>query len=463
MSTAIKAAGPKRRKTAKAELTEYESKQVEDIAHWKSRPPNPLDEIAKKITEPVAHWVEKVIPDAVIRAAIEKAYDISQRVAGQEDIKRQAGVTDLAELKKKPLEECDQLAFQVSRFANAWALAEGIATGAGGFLTTVIDGFLLFVLTLRTIMRIGHCYGYSLDHRRDQAFVLGVYLTAMSGTLHTKRCRLEALKEMEELLISETQREILAEELLAFVFQLEIFEEVPGIGAISGALLNIGVMRRVERTTRRVFQERWLRDNGKVHAIAPAPAHERAVARGWAGVLKRAAYSGCYGVGFAAALPATILASVFWPMDNALTQGARDGAAAAARSAERVVGRAPQARGGQETFAEEGGTRSGHLDPERDDRSAVGNQASAAATRTPAIQNTKPACPRSSTAIQSRPFLRKPASQSRRRESADSSHFHRVRTITAEKAQTAITAGRAGRRAHRTGPLGSAVSRRKAD
>jgi EcsC protein family len=341
MSTPIKAARPRRTKPAKRKLTAYESEQVERIAAWKSKPPNPFDEMAKKITGPVAHWVERLIPDAAIRVAIERAYDLSQRVAGQEDIKRQAGVTDLAELRKKPLEECDQLAVRVSRFATGLALAEGAATGAGGFLTTFIDGPLLFVLTLRTIMRIGHCYGYALDHRRDQAFVLGVYLTAVSGTLHTKRRRLEELKELEELLISETQREILAEEFVSFVFQLEIFEEVPGVGAVSGALLNLGVMRKAETTARRVFQERWLRDNGKVRVIAPAPAHERAVARGWAGVLERAAYSGCYGLGFAAVLPGTILASLFRPMNNALTQGTRDGAAAAVSAADKLLGAAP--------------------------------------------------------------------------------------------------------------------------
>jgi hypothetical protein len=208
MSTAIKAVRPRRTKAARSKLTDYESEQVEQIAAWKSKPPNPIDEMAKKITGPVAHLVEKIVPEAPVRAGIERAYEISQRLAGQDDIKQQAGVTDLAALRNKPLEECDQLAFRVSLFANGLALAEGLATGAGGFLTTLIDGPLLFVLTLRTIIRIGHCYGYALDHRRDQAFVLGIYLTATSGTLHTKRRRLEELRELEELLICETQREV---------------------------------------------------------------------------------------------------------------------------------------------------------------------------------------------------------------------------------------------------------------
>jgi EcsC protein family len=343
MSTAIKTSRPRRRNAASVKLTAYESEQVEQIAAWKSKPPNAIGEMAKRITMPVARWVGKVIPEAPLRAAIEKGYDISLRLADQEDIKRQVRVTDLAALRKKPLDVCDRLAARVSFFANGLALAEGVATGAGGLLTTFIDVPLLFVLTLRTIMRIGHCYGYALDHRRDQAFVLGVYLTATSGTLHTKRRRLEELRELEELLISETQHEILAEELLSFLFQVEVFDGVPGVGAISGGLLNLAVIRRVERTSRRVFQERWLRDNGKVHSIAPAPAQERAVAQGWAGALERAAYSGCYGMGFAAALPLSAVASLFRPMDNALTQGIRDGATAATAAAELMLEQTPGA------------------------------------------------------------------------------------------------------------------------
>jgi hypothetical protein len=342
MSTPIKAAAPRGRKPVRPKLTEYESKQIEDIAAWKSVPPNPLDEITKKIMHPVGHWLGKLIPDAPAKALFDRAYALSQRLAGQEDILRQAGVKDLAALRKKPLEECDQRAAKVSGTANLIAAVEGLATGAGGFLTTFLDVPILFVLTLRTIMRIGHCYGYPLDSKRGQAFVLGVYLTATSGTLHTKYRRLEELRELEELLISETQKEILSEELLSFVFQLEVFDFVPGIGAISGAVLNIGVMRRVERTARRVFQERWLRDNGKVHAIVPAPPHERAIAHGWAGALGRAAYAGGYGIGFAAALPASIVSSLFVPFNNSLAQGARAGATAAAVAAEKMLEPAPR-------------------------------------------------------------------------------------------------------------------------
>jgi hypothetical protein len=295
---------------AKAKLTPYESDQVEQIAAWKSSPPNPFSELFKAITMPVADRVEKIIPDELVRVAVEKSYDASEYVAGKEDIKRQAGVQILDELWHKPLEECDRLAFRVGAAAQGWATVEGAVTGFGGVITTLLDVPLLFVLSLRTILRVGHCYGYSLDHVKDQHFVLGILIAAMSGSLAVKRQRLDRLREIEHLLLEETQEEVLTEEAMSVLFQLEIFAEIPGVGAISGALLNIAFIRRVEQTARRVFQERWLQHNGKVRVIAPAAVHARHLATGRSGALGRAAYAGFYSLGFGAALPVYLVASV---------------------------------------------------------------------------------------------------------------------------------------------------------
>ena len=232
-------------------------------------------------------------------------------LAGQDDIKLEAGVRDLADLRNKPLEDCDRLANRVGAVAEALATVEGAATGAGGVLTTLIDLPVLFVLSLRTILKIGHCYGYPLEGKREERYVIGVLITATSGTLETRHQRLEQLKQVEELLVEEVREDILTEEALSLLFQLEIFEEVPGLGALSGALLNLCSMRRVEHTARRIFQERWLRENGKIRTIAPAAAHALHLAPGWSGAVGRAAYMGIYTLGFGAALPIWAVASLF--------------------------------------------------------------------------------------------------------------------------------------------------------
>ena len=118
------------------------------------------------------------------------------------------------------------------------------------------------------------------------------------------------------MLIEEAQEEILGEEALSLLFQLEVFEEVPGVGLISGAVLNLFFIRRVDRTARHVFQERWLADNGKVEVIEPATVHERHVAGGLSGVLGRATYSGLYALSYGAALPVHFVGSLLRSIDH---------------------------------------------------------------------------------------------------------------------------------------------------
>src|SRR5262249_2418525 len=153
---------------------------------------------------PGVRVVEKLVPDRVVQAAIEKSYDMAERLADQADIRRRAGVKDLRELHDQPLEACDRLAREVGLAAQTFAVAEGAATGAGGILTTLVDVPLLFALSLRTILKIGHCYGYPLDQDKDQHFVQGVLILALSGSLETRHVRLNRLRELEELLIVET-------------------------------------------------------------------------------------------------------------------------------------------------------------------------------------------------------------------------------------------------------------------
>jgi hypothetical protein len=304
------------------QLTEYELTQVREIAEWKSRPPNPFAEIFRLLTSPGVKLAENAVPDAVARRAINLAFEAAQKLVGNDEEWRRVGSDNLSDLRRKPLEECDRLALRIGTFSQIFATAEGCATGAGGIFTTLIDVPLLFVISLWTVIKIGHCYGYPLNQRRDRHFVLATLIAAISGIVETRSKRIDELHEIEEMLVEETQEEIVTEELLSILFQLELFEGIPGIGAISGGGLNLAYIRRVDLTARRVFQERWLKDNGKVRSIARAPVHERDLVGGWAGALRRAAYSGSYAGAFTVALPACLLSSLFPGVQNALTRGA---------------------------------------------------------------------------------------------------------------------------------------------
>ena len=287
------------------ELTEYEAGQVEQIAAWKAEHPTALSELFRVAAQPLAGAIGKLIPDPVVQKAIEGGYMTAERTANPGDIVRRAGVDDLTELRRRPLEDCDRLARKVGDSARGFGTIEGALTGAGGVFTSLLDIPLLFGLSLRTIIKVGHCYGFPLDQPNDRAFVLGILAAALTNSRERKVRILTRLREIEELMLEETEENILVEEAASLIFQIEVFEDVPGIGAVSGALLNHSVLRRVERTARRVFQERWLRDNGKLAAIDPAPDTGPVPASGhWTAVVSRSLYSGSYYLGYGLALPA---------------------------------------------------------------------------------------------------------------------------------------------------------------
>src|SRR3954447_16666848 len=115
----------------KAKLTDYEARQVEKIAAWKAEYPNPFGELFRRVAHPIAKVVELVIPDQLAIGAINAAYKASELSATRSDIERQAGVSDIAELRQKPMEVCDALSRRVGTIAQGTATVEGALTGAG--------------------------------------------------------------------------------------------------------------------------------------------------------------------------------------------------------------------------------------------------------------------------------------------------------------------------------------------
>jgi hypothetical protein len=99
-------------------LNVYESRQVEQIAAWKAEFPNPIGELFRAAAQPLAKAVEYIIPDTVALLAIESTYRTAELAATANDIKAQAGVTELSALRQRPLELCDKLSRRVGTIAQ---------------------------------------------------------------------------------------------------------------------------------------------------------------------------------------------------------------------------------------------------------------------------------------------------------------------------------------------------------
>ena len=222
-------------KKSESKLTNYEQAQVEKIAAWKASHPNAFGELFHRATRPVARFFEVIIPDSIALRAIDAVYSASELAATQEDIKLQAGVADLSELRQKPMQVCDDLSRAVGTTGQGVATLEGALTGAGGVLTTLFDVPLLYGVCLRTIIKTGHCYGYALDQPADKAWVLGALAVALSDSRERRTDLMVQLRTIEELLLEDIQENVIIEETASLLTQVEIFEDVPVFGAAGGA------------------------------------------------------------------------------------------------------------------------------------------------------------------------------------------------------------------------------------
>ena len=122
------------------------------------------------------------------------------------------------------------------------------------------------------------------------------------------------------------------------LFEDLAFGAVPIVGDVTSILMDYDFIRRVDTTARRVFQERWLKDHGKLDEIHPAPVSQRRSSlEGGIDLVAQLVYLGSFGVGFGVAFPLTLVARGARGFDNSLVRGVKQGAGDAARDADRFL------------------------------------------------------------------------------------------------------------------------------
>lgn len=252
------------------QLSDYESQVVRDIAAWKGRVPGAYSRVTNGLTRPFARVLSRIVPQRAAIAAITTAYVTADWLASPDWVLKKAHVACLAELQARPLEFCDRLADRVGFGSQTIALVDGVVTGAGGFVLAAADVGALTIVALRAICRVGQCYGYALDRPQDRPYVLGIMMVAGIKNPAERLDMLGKLEEVRQWALGETIEAVAVEAVAAQLVRLASLEAVPGLGALFGSAANVVFVRQVLRAARHIFQERRLRDSGKVPPVVPA-------------------------------------------------------------------------------------------------------------------------------------------------------------------------------------------------
>lgn len=265
-------------------MNAYEKRQYQDIVKWENQSPNIAAQAANIALKPISWVVGAVIPQKAIQGALTASNWLAESITDKKDILRDGGVRIIENLQHKDLELSDKLANNVHNWANGIAVTEGGAAGFFGLPGMVIDIPALITLSLRTIHKIGLCYGFECKTNADKQFVYGIMSAAGSNTVKEKGVAVATLQMMSVTIAKETWKRIsekalenkfgvdaaimaiksLAKQLGINITKRKAAQAVPVIGAGVAAAMNLAFINDVAWAARRSFQQRWLIVNGKV-------------------------------------------------------------------------------------------------------------------------------------------------------------------------------------------------------
>lgn len=319
-------------------LTAYEVEQVHRIAGWKAEPPSYIGGVLDKLAHPMVKLAEMVLPQNSVKEGIADAYTSSVVSAHQEKVLERAGVSDLLALRRGDLARSDALAAQFALAAEKRAMFWGASMGGGNPLGALISVKAVMGHCLQTVHTIGYCYGFGTTEPHERDYVLGIMLIASASNLKEKQQAIVTLGKVEDMIFEETFEELMQDAVAEQILASTGFSAIPLIGILAGAAESARSTQQLVKIARFMFQERWLRENGKVTRIAPDPHFARFLPRRVAEQVSSAVYWASFGATFLIAVPAVFL--LRWiPADHSVGHGLADGGRAASQDVNRLVSR----------------------------------------------------------------------------------------------------------------------------
>ncbi len=265
-------------------VSAYEKKQFAEIIKWQNKKPSVASSAVGYAMKPVEWLVQKIVPQKAIQGALVASNMLAENLTDMNDITRDGGVKCISELRHKDLKLSDDLANEVHNWANGIATTEGGAAGFFGVAGMVMDIPTLITLSLRTIHKIGLCYGYECNTEKDRQFVYAIMSAAGANTISEKAISVVTLQSLNVMIAKTTWKKMaekaatnavgkeagaiaikgLAKQLGINITKRKAAQAIPVVGGLIGAAMNLAFMDDISWAARRSFQERWLLENRKI-------------------------------------------------------------------------------------------------------------------------------------------------------------------------------------------------------
>ncbi|MED4719946.1 EcsC family protein [Bacillus atrophaeus] len=154
--------------------------------------------------------------------------------------------------------EKDKLAKKTIASYQKMAAAEGIGTGAGGFMLGVADFPLLLSIKMKCLFTLSSIYGFDVKNRDERLYLLLIFQLAFSSDEHRKKV-FSALENWETVK-EDIDWRVFQQEYRDYIDVVKLFQLLPGIGAAVGGIANYKLLAQLGETARHVFHLRLLKE-----------------------------------------------------------------------------------------------------------------------------------------------------------------------------------------------------------
>ena len=177
----------------------------------------------------------------------------------------------IKDIQRLPVEQIEAISKFYSKQGEWLSAAEGVATGAGGFLLMGVDAASLLALQLRTIQQIGYCYGFDVTQPEEKIFAVKLLVEGYTHPMRQdRRTLLEEMRAAAKLMKTNSplgllQKRMFVQGLTKAAQKIGISlggrktaQVLPFIGAVVGGVMNKKITKDIANIAQEVYRDRLL-------------------------------------------------------------------------------------------------------------------------------------------------------------------------------------------------------------
>lgn len=234
-------------------MVNYTMKVEQELYFWKHKMSRRSGLFSRASTRAQTK-INRLIPEKIHQVMTESIKNMVKATIVGSNMTTKKGLS-----KEVSLYDKDQLLKESLSAFKKMAGIEGAGTGAGGIFFGLADFPLLLSIKMKFLFEAAAVYGFDTDEMEERIFILHIFLLAFSSEKKRKETLsiIENWEQHKQLIVDMDWR-VFQQEYRDYIDLVKMFQMVPGIGAVVGAVANYSLLDHLGETAMNSYRMRVL-------------------------------------------------------------------------------------------------------------------------------------------------------------------------------------------------------------